>query len=275
MARVNGTVKFFNHARGFGFIQPEDGGKDVFVHATALERSGVPALNEGDKVSFEIEDDNAAAASRLPTSSSPANQALQDSEPPGIARRLFLSPPRPHLTPRGPLFMCRSGLTCDSSCGAILPKIADRNSASSIPWGTSARRRRAATNRTMTMTNLTFKAIAAAAVIGTAALTVAPPAEPLRLSWRSPLPGWRRRRRACGRHHRFGRGRHHRQRAHPARGLCNAASATRPITAPRPMAVQSPGTPAGIATAARCTGRIFDVNSGYYQGGDGGVYFCR
>jgi len=57
MARVNGTVKFFNHARGFGFIQPEDGSKDVFVHASALERSGVPALNEGDKVSFEIEDD--------------------------------------------------------------------------------------------------------------------------------------------------------------------------------------------------------------------------
>jgi len=57
MARVNDTVKFFNNARGFGFIQPEDGGKDVFVHASALERSGVPALNEGDKVSFEIEDD--------------------------------------------------------------------------------------------------------------------------------------------------------------------------------------------------------------------------
>jgi cold shock protein len=57
MARVNGTVKFFNHSRGFGFISPEDGGKDVFVHASALERSGVPALNEGDKVSFEIEDD--------------------------------------------------------------------------------------------------------------------------------------------------------------------------------------------------------------------------
>ena len=57
MARVNGPVKFFNHARGFGVIEPEDGGKDVFVHASALERSGVPALNEGDKVSFEIEDD--------------------------------------------------------------------------------------------------------------------------------------------------------------------------------------------------------------------------
>ena len=57
MSRVNGTVKFFNHTRGFGFISPEGGDKDVFVHASALERSGVPALNEGDKVSFEIEDD--------------------------------------------------------------------------------------------------------------------------------------------------------------------------------------------------------------------------
>ena len=57
MARVNGTVKFFNHARGFGFIAPDNGEKDVFVHASALERSGVTSLNEGDKVSFEIEDD--------------------------------------------------------------------------------------------------------------------------------------------------------------------------------------------------------------------------
>ena len=46
-----------NHTRGFGFISPEGGDKDVFVHASALERSGVPSLNEGDKVSFEIEDD--------------------------------------------------------------------------------------------------------------------------------------------------------------------------------------------------------------------------
>jgi CspA family cold shock protein len=58
MSHENGTVKFFNHSRGFGFIQPDDGGKDVFVHASALERSGIPALNEGDKVSFEIEDDS-------------------------------------------------------------------------------------------------------------------------------------------------------------------------------------------------------------------------
>ncbi len=58
MSRENGTVKFFNHSRGFGFIQPDDGGKDLFLHASALECSGIPAVNEGDEVSFEIEDDS-------------------------------------------------------------------------------------------------------------------------------------------------------------------------------------------------------------------------
>ena len=55
--RLNGTVKFFNSMRGFGFISPESGEKDVFVHVSALESSGVSALKEGDKVSLEIEDD--------------------------------------------------------------------------------------------------------------------------------------------------------------------------------------------------------------------------
>ena len=54
---TNGTVKFFNHSRGFGFIAPEDGGKDVFVHITALEKSGLSALDEGAKVTFETEPD--------------------------------------------------------------------------------------------------------------------------------------------------------------------------------------------------------------------------
>ena len=54
---TNGTVKFFNHSRGFGFITPEDGSKDIFVHVTALERAGVPSIDEGDKVTFDIEDD--------------------------------------------------------------------------------------------------------------------------------------------------------------------------------------------------------------------------
>ena len=53
----NGTVKFFNTARGFGFIAPEDGGKDVFVHVSAVERSGMTSLNEGQSVSYEIEVD--------------------------------------------------------------------------------------------------------------------------------------------------------------------------------------------------------------------------
>ena len=52
-----GTVKFYNDQKGFGFIQPDDGGKDVFVHATALERAGMRSLREGDKISYEIETD--------------------------------------------------------------------------------------------------------------------------------------------------------------------------------------------------------------------------
>ena len=55
---TTGTVKFFNTTKGFGFIAPEGGGKDIFVHASALERSGMSSLQEGDKVSFELEDDN-------------------------------------------------------------------------------------------------------------------------------------------------------------------------------------------------------------------------
>jgi cold shock protein len=49
-----GTVKWFNSQKGFGFIQPEDGGKDVFVHISAVERAGIPTLNEGQRVSFDI-----------------------------------------------------------------------------------------------------------------------------------------------------------------------------------------------------------------------------
>jgi CspA family cold shock protein len=48
-----GTVKFYNSQKGFGFIQPDDGGRDVFVHATALERAGMHSLSEGQKVSFD------------------------------------------------------------------------------------------------------------------------------------------------------------------------------------------------------------------------------
>ena len=52
-----GTVKFYNDQKGFGFIQPDNGGKDVFVHATALERAGIRGLVEGQKVSFDTAED--------------------------------------------------------------------------------------------------------------------------------------------------------------------------------------------------------------------------
>jgi CspA family cold shock protein len=52
-----GTVKFYNDQKGYGFIQPEDGSKDVFVHASALERAGMSALSEGQKVSFDVQED--------------------------------------------------------------------------------------------------------------------------------------------------------------------------------------------------------------------------
>jgi CspA family cold shock protein len=54
---TTGTVKFFNTAKGFGFIAPDGGGKDVFVHATALEAAGMHSLSEGQKVTFEVQPD--------------------------------------------------------------------------------------------------------------------------------------------------------------------------------------------------------------------------
>ena len=52
-----GTVKWYNDQRGYGFIQPAGGGKNVFVHVSALERSGIHALNEGQKVTYELQTD--------------------------------------------------------------------------------------------------------------------------------------------------------------------------------------------------------------------------
>ena len=63
-----GTVKFYNSQKGFGFIQPDAGGKDVFVHATALERAGLRGLVEGQKIGFDVETDRRSgkdAASNL------------------------------------------------------------------------------------------------------------------------------------------------------------------------------------------------------------------
>ena len=64
---ITGTVKFFNANKGFGFIEPEDGTKDAFVHITALERAGISGLAEGQKVTYELESgrDGKPAATNL------------------------------------------------------------------------------------------------------------------------------------------------------------------------------------------------------------------
>lgn len=54
---ITGTVKFFNNEKGFGFIQPDDGSRDVFVHISAVTSSGIGTLNEGQRLSFEVEPD--------------------------------------------------------------------------------------------------------------------------------------------------------------------------------------------------------------------------
>ncbi len=59
---AQGTVKFFNTQKGFGFIQPDDGSKDVFLHVTALERAGIPYVAEGQKLSFELANDRGKVA---------------------------------------------------------------------------------------------------------------------------------------------------------------------------------------------------------------------
>ena len=55
--RQSGTIKFYNSQKGYGFIKPDDGGKDVFVHVTAVESTGINSLDEGARISFETEPD--------------------------------------------------------------------------------------------------------------------------------------------------------------------------------------------------------------------------
>lgn len=67
MSSITGTVKFFNTTKGFGFISPDNGEKDAFVHISAVQRSGLQGLYEGDKVTFELETgrDGKVSASNL------------------------------------------------------------------------------------------------------------------------------------------------------------------------------------------------------------------
>lgn len=59
---ASGTVKWFNSTKGFGFIQPDEGGSDVFVHISAVERAGLRGLNEGQKVSYELQTERGRTA---------------------------------------------------------------------------------------------------------------------------------------------------------------------------------------------------------------------
>lgn len=59
---ASGTVKWFNSTKGYGFIQPEGGGKDVFVHISAVEKAGLRSLNEGQKVTFEMREERGKVA---------------------------------------------------------------------------------------------------------------------------------------------------------------------------------------------------------------------
>ena len=58
----NGVVKWFNSTKGYGFIQPEDGGKDIFVHISAVERAGLRGLNEGQRVAYELQNERGRTA---------------------------------------------------------------------------------------------------------------------------------------------------------------------------------------------------------------------
>ena len=76
---MNGTVKLFNTAKGFGYIEPDEGGRDVFVHASALEAAGIRVLNEGDRVSFELEDDRKGDYPSRPAISSRIANSVSES----------------------------------------------------------------------------------------------------------------------------------------------------------------------------------------------------
>ncbi|PJB70213.1 MAG: cold-shock protein [Alphaproteobacteria bacterium CG_4_9_14_3_um_filter_47_13] len=61
---ATGTVKWFNPTKGYGFIEPEDGGKDVFVHISAVEKAGMRSLHEGQKISYDIEEEKGKASAQ-------------------------------------------------------------------------------------------------------------------------------------------------------------------------------------------------------------------
>ena len=91
---ATGTVKWFNGAKGFGFIQPDEGGPDVFVHISAVERAGLRSLNEGQKITYELEKDPRSGKSAAGQAPGLGRQDLRGRETPpsrtdwaGVAQR--------------------------------------------------------------------------------------------------------------------------------------------------------------------------------------------
>ena len=76
---TTGTVKFFNEQKGYGFISPDDGGKDAFVHISAIERAGMRSLRENQRVSYDLQDDNRGKASAVNLKSADEAEASNDS----------------------------------------------------------------------------------------------------------------------------------------------------------------------------------------------------
>lgn len=76
---TTGTVKFFNEQKGYGFIQPDDGGKDAFVHISAVERAGMRSLRENQRVSYELQEDNRGKMSAVNIASAEDAAAPSDS----------------------------------------------------------------------------------------------------------------------------------------------------------------------------------------------------
>ena len=76
---TTGKVKFFNEQKGYGFIQPEDGGQDAFVHISAVERSGMRTLRQDQRVSYELKQDNRGKMSAV--NLQPAEEQAQDTPP--------------------------------------------------------------------------------------------------------------------------------------------------------------------------------------------------
>ena len=105
---ATGTVKFFNATKGFGFISPHDGGADVFVHASAVERSGLAGLRDGDEVSFELEQDRRsgkfeAVELRITGAAPSAPRPMRPSEPSqGFGRGEVRARPKPDRVSAGP-----------------------------------------------------------------------------------------------------------------------------------------------------------------------------